>query len=38
LNVTLIIKAKLRQNAGHAEHLTDPPSWDRKLAGKVPGF
>jgi len=21
-----------------AEHLTDPPSWDRKLAGKVPGF
>src|SRR6185436_657556 len=21
-----------------AEHLKDPPSWDRKLAGKVPGF
>jgi DNA-binding transcriptional LysR family regulator len=21
-----------------AEHLTDPPSWDRQLAGKVPGF
>lgn len=21
-----------------AEHLTDPPTWDRQLAGKVPGF